>query len=157
MATTDMGRKEGGCCAPFAWSLTQCGLGRGLLPYQVASASIQPFGHNRHEPKTGAVPILGGVVTPSNTTSPGSRFTSVPSGILIYPAVWPQSTWAKNWVGLCPFFGRGELGPHRTQSPGPRPTSIPSGTQTDTRDYYIMMLLLYNNITQRLPAPPIHA
>ena len=27
---------------------TQCGLGPGLLPYQVASSSIQPFGHNRH-------------------------------------------------------------------------------------------------------------
>jgi len=25
--------------------LTQCGLGRGLLPYQVASSSIQPFGY----------------------------------------------------------------------------------------------------------------
>jgi len=24
----------------------QCGRGRGLLPYQVASSSIQPFGHN---------------------------------------------------------------------------------------------------------------
>ena len=29
------------------------GLGRGLLPYQVACSSIQPFGHNRHEPKIG--------------------------------------------------------------------------------------------------------
>jgi len=26
--------------------LTQCGMGRGLSPYQVASWSIQPFGHN---------------------------------------------------------------------------------------------------------------
>ena len=33
-------------------------LGRGLLPYQVASSSIQPFGHNRHETKT--VPPLRG-------------------------------------------------------------------------------------------------
>ena len=38
--------KRGGCCAPFAGEelgpcLTQCGLGRGLLPYQVASSSIQ--------------------------------------------------------------------------------------------------------------------
>jgi len=42
----DMGRKEVGCCAPFAGGgelgprLTQCGLERGLLPYQVASSSI---------------------------------------------------------------------------------------------------------------------
>ena len=54
----DMGRKEGGgCCAPFAGELgphlTQCGLGRGLLPYQVASSSIQPFGGNVHGPKIG--------------------------------------------------------------------------------------------------------
>jgi len=40
-ATIDMGRKVGGCCAPFRGEeldphLTQCGLGRGLSPYQVA-------------------------------------------------------------------------------------------------------------------------
>jgi len=37
LATTDMGRKEGGCCAPFCGGaghhLTQYGLGRGLTPY----------------------------------------------------------------------------------------------------------------------------
>jgi len=37
LATTDMGRKLG----------PQCGLGRGLPLYEVASWSIQPFGHNR--------------------------------------------------------------------------------------------------------------
>jgi len=31
--------------------LAQCGLGR--PPYQVASGSIQPFGHNRHGLKIG--------------------------------------------------------------------------------------------------------
>jgi len=42
-----------GCCAPFCGGgrelspqLTQCGLGRGLPQYQVASWSIQQFGHN---------------------------------------------------------------------------------------------------------------
>jgi len=53
-----MDRKEGGgCCAPFEGELgprlIQCGLGRGLLPYQVAFSFIQPFGHNRHGSKTG--------------------------------------------------------------------------------------------------------
>jgi len=38
---------------------TQCCPGRGLPPYQVASLSIQPFGHNKHGPKSGAVPLLG--------------------------------------------------------------------------------------------------
>jgi len=43
--------------------------------------------------KLGAVPLLrggSGAATSSNTTSPGPRFTSVPSGILIHPAIWPQ-------------------------------------------------------------------
>jgi len=46
------------CCAPFAAEgagshVTQCGLGRGLLPHQVESSSIQPYGYNKHELKTG--------------------------------------------------------------------------------------------------------
>jgi len=32
----------------------------------------------------------GGAGSPSNTTWPGLRSTSVPSGIFIYAAVWPQ-------------------------------------------------------------------
>ena len=48
--------KRRGCCVPYAGELgprlTQCGLDRGLLLYQVASSSIQPFGHNRHGPGT---------------------------------------------------------------------------------------------------------
>jgi len=46
----DMGRKDCGLLGP---RLIQCGPGRGLLPYQVASSSIRPFGHNRHGPKIG--------------------------------------------------------------------------------------------------------
>jgi len=38
-----MGR---GCCGGLGPHLTQCGLGRGLPLHQVASWSIQPFGHN---------------------------------------------------------------------------------------------------------------
>ena len=41
----------------------------------ILSSYIQSFGHNRHEPKTGAVPLIGGAATPSNTTSPGPTFT----------------------------------------------------------------------------------
>jgi len=43
LATIDMGRKVGDCCAPFMGrgqpgpKLTQCRLGQGLPPYQVAS------------------------------------------------------------------------------------------------------------------------
>jgi len=86
--------------------LTQCGLGPGLLQYQVASSSIQPFDHNRHGWKTGGCAPVGGAATPPNTTSPWPRFTSVPSGILTHPAVSPQQTWAKNWLGAVPLFPR---------------------------------------------------
>jgi len=43
LATIDMGQRVRGCCAPFLGKeelgahLTQCHLGRGLPPYQVAS------------------------------------------------------------------------------------------------------------------------
>jgi len=43
------GPESGGCCAPFRGGELgpqRCGLGRGLPPYQVASWSIQLFGHN---------------------------------------------------------------------------------------------------------------
>jgi len=53
-----------------------------------------------------ATKIMGLVVY--NVTWP----TSVPSGILIHPAVWPQQTWAKNW-GFCAHLG--ELDPHLTE------------------------------------------
>ena len=46
---------------------------------------------------------LWGAGSPSNTVSPGPRPTSVPSGIFIHPAVWPQQTRAGNW-GL-PLLG----------------------------------------------------
>jgi len=56
--------------------------------------------------------------TPSNTTSPRPRFTSVPSGILIHPACGHNRHGPKGpkfgW-GCALFSGRG-LGPHRTQN-----------------------------------------
>jgi len=43
-------KRGGGVLCPFRGALgtrlIRCGLRRGLLPYQVASSSIQPFGHN---------------------------------------------------------------------------------------------------------------
>jgi len=49
--------------------------------------------------------------------SPRPRPTSVPSGILIHAAIWPQETWAANW-GYEPvlLFLGGELGPHLARS-----------------------------------------
>ena len=161
-----MGQKLGGGLCPFLGGelgphLTQCGQGRSLPPCQVAYWYIQPFGHNRPRPKIGGCALWGrsgspsnnvhgsrstslpsgilihpallattgvgenwglcpffergGGGSPYNTTSRGLRFIPEPSGILIHLAVWPQQTWAKNWVGAVPFFWR-ELGPHKTQS-----------------------------------------
>ena len=56
----------------------------------------------------------GGAGSASNTMLPGPRPTSIPSGILIHPAVWPQQTWAENWGCYATFWG-GALGPHLTQ------------------------------------------
>ena len=38
------------------------------------------------------LPFAGGFRHPSNTMWPGLRSISLPSGILIHPAVWPQYT-----------------------------------------------------------------
>jgi len=80
------------------------------------------------EKRGAAVPLSRGGGTPSNTMWPGPRFTSVPSGILIHPAVWSQQTWAKTWVGVGVPISLGVAGsPSNTESPGPRPTSVSSG------------------------------
>jgi len=55
----------------------------------------------------------GGGWSPSNTMWPGPRPTSVPSGILIHPAIWPRHG-PKIGRELCPFF-EGGLDPHLTQ------------------------------------------
>ena len=49
----------------------------------------------------------GGAGSPPNTKSPGPRPTSIPTGILVHPAVWLQRTLAENWWELCPFRGGG--------------------------------------------------
>jgi len=51
----------------------------------------RPFGHNRHGPKVMKGCCGGWVPTgpPSTTMWPGPRPTTLPSGILIHPTVWP--------------------------------------------------------------------
>ena len=53
--------------------------------------------------KLGTVPLLG-ELGPHVTVWHGPSPTFLPSGILVYPAVWPQQTWAKNW-GRATFLG----------------------------------------------------
>jgi len=68
--------------------------GHGLPPYQVASWSIQPFGHNTWAKnwEEGCNPLGEGGWSPSNTMWPGPRPTSMPRFILIHPTVWPKYT-----------------------------------------------------------------
>jgi len=54
--------------------------------------------------KLGAVPSFLWEMGPHLTQSRLGWPISVPSGILIHPAIWPQWTWAENW-GLCPYWG----------------------------------------------------
>jgi len=82
------GPKRGGCCTPFAG---------GAGSNNVAWAEV--YFHTKWRPsirlttidmnqKLGVMPLLGaGAATLSNTTLPGPRFTSVPSGTLIHPAI----------------------------------------------------------------------
>jgi len=96
MVTVDMGRKEGGCCAPFAGAGTPSSImWPGPRSTSVPSGVfIQPFGHSRHGPKIGwggcAFFSAGVAGSTSNTMWRRLRPTSVPSGILMHPAVWPQ-------------------------------------------------------------------
>ena len=70
-----------------------------------AVAEMGDRGHNTHGLKRGGLlcPFHGGAGSPSNTVWPGPTSTSVPSGVFIHPAVWPQRTLAGNWGVAVPF------------------------------------------------------
>ena len=107
----------------------------------------------------------GGAGSPSNTMWPGSKPTSVPSSILIHPAVLPQqrirgfaimryinllltltltlTTDMGQKLGAVPFYGR-TGSPSNTMWPGPRPTSVPSGILI-----YPTVWPQYANVTDR--------
>ena len=75
--------------------------------------------------KLGAEPLWGSCV-PIQHDVAGPRPISVPSGILIHPAIWPQQTQVNNWGDSAPFWGGGAGSPSNTMWPGPRPICIPS-------------------------------
>jgi len=72
--------------------LKSCQLLHNCTNTSSAVAEMGDRGHNRHGPKRGggAVPLSRSAGNPSNTMWPAPRSTSVPSGVFIYPAVWPQ-------------------------------------------------------------------
>jgi len=117
LATIDMGRKLGGECAPCLGAGSPSSTMSPRLrpaPYQVTKWYLDAYSRLATIDmggKFGRVPLFW---SPANTKSPGPRSTSIPSGILVYPAVWPQRTWAANWGGCAPL-GEGELGPNLTQ------------------------------------------
>jgi len=57
-----------------------------------AVAEMGDRGHNRHGPKRGggAVPLSRSAENPANTMWHAPMSTSVPNGVFIHPAVWPQ-------------------------------------------------------------------
>ena len=63
--------------------------------------------------KLGLCPF--GDLGPHVTVSPGPTSTSLSSGILTHPAVWPQQTRTQNGGGGGVPLLKGELGPHVTQ------------------------------------------
>jgi len=77
-------KRGGGLLCPISRGAGTCGLGRGLLPYQVASSSIQAFGRNRHGPKLGeeCAFFMGRAGFLLNTKSPRPRPTSIFGGML---------------------------------------------------------------------------
>jgi len=99
----------------LGFRLTQCGLGRGLLPYQVASSSIQPFGHNRHQLKTeGCALFRWGELRPHLTQCRLGR------GLPPYQvASWSMKPFGLNTygpkIGGSAPLGEGELDSHLTQ------------------------------------------
>jgi len=98
-----------------------------------AVAEMGDRGDNRHGPKSGKTAMTlsgGGSGTPSNTTSPGARFTS-----FYHRTKWyldPSSRLAtidigRKLGGAVPFLMGGAESPSNTKSLRPRPTNIPSG------------------------------
>jgi len=106
LAAIDMGRKVGGAAVPLSGGelghhLTQCAMGLGFLRtkwHLDPSSRLATIDMGQIVGGLGCCDLLGGGAgSPSNTMWPGPRPTSIPSGILIHPAVWPQQTWAENW------------------------------------------------------------
>jgi len=79
--------------------------------------------------KLGTVPLSGGGAgSPSNTMWPALMPASLPRGILIHPAVWPQQTRAENrGEEAVPLWGRGGGSPSDTMWPALMPAALPRG------------------------------
>jgi len=108
------GPKRWGALCPFRAEvgprLIQCGLGRGLLPYQVASSSIQP--------KTAwwwVCPLFWGQLGPHRTQSPWAE-AYIHTKCHLSPSSRLATTDIGRKLGACASLGEGKLGPYLTQS-----------------------------------------
>jgi len=117
----------GSCRGPY---VTQCGLSRDLPPYQVASWSMKPFGHNTW------AKIKWGVMCPPPFFLGGEGEARSTYNNVAWAEVYLRTKWHLNpfsrfsttdiglKLGAVHHFGEEELG--RPVWPGPRPTSVPS-------------------------------
>ena len=115
-------KKRGGCCAPFAGGaelgprLTQCGLGWGLLPIQVVSWCLRPFGHSRHGPKIGrCAPYFLRELGPHLTQSRQSDWAYLHTKWHLNPSSHLTTTDMSRKLGGYAPLGEWQLGPHLTQ------------------------------------------
>jgi len=131
LATIDTGRKVGVTALPLSMRgqldlhLTVWpGLGWGLPPYQVASWSVQPSGHNRHGWKIGGCALFGGSWVPINSVAWAEAYLHTKWHLD------PSSRLATKDVdrrgGAMPHLGGRSWVPSNTMWPGPRPISVPS-------------------------------
>ena len=113
--TWDENWREGLCpfCGEVGPYLTQCGQGRGLPPYQVASSSIQPFNHNRHGPKIGGCAPLEeeGAGSPSNSVAWAEAYLHTKLHLDTSSRL-ATTDMGEDWGSCAPL---GELGPYLTQ------------------------------------------
>ena len=84
--------------------------------------------------------------------SPGPRPTSIPSGILIHPSVWPQWTWAENW-GAVSHLGGG-AGPQLTQC-GQGKTTARHSNYSGFHTIVWQLLLRYERGDIRITSKPV--
>ena len=106
LATIHMGRKVGGGAVHLSggsWVsvLDNVAWAEAYLRRTKWHLDPSSHGHNRHRPNSGGLlcPLFGvglllceGAGSPSKTMWHRPRRTSIPSGILIHPTVWPQYT-----------------------------------------------------------------
>jgi len=96
-------------CSIHPWLISRC-LVIDMITNLDPSSCLATIDMGR---KLGGLLFWGGAGSPSNTVSLGPRPTSLPSGILIYPAIC-DNRYGLKIRGLCPF-GEGQLGPYLAQ------------------------------------------